>query len=82
MRGGRLAQPLLEVPERLEEDDAAEQLEVVRQVQVGVLAGEHEVGLGDDPDAAPALVHHGHARQLVLAQHAQHAPRPCPPASP
>ena len=42
--------------ERLEEDEAAEELEVVRQVQVGVLAGHDQVGLGDDPDAAPAGV--------------------------
>jgi hypothetical protein len=38
-RGRRLAQPALEVAERLEEHEPAEQLEVVRQVQVRVLAG-------------------------------------------
>ena len=71
-RRGRLAQAVLEVAQRLEEHEAAEQLEVVRQVQVGVLAGHDQVGLGDDADAAPARVDHRHAGQLVLAQDAQH----------
>src|SRR4051812_37043918 len=64
----RLAQALLEVARRLEEDDAAEQLDVVREVQVALLVGDDEVGLRDDPDAAPALVDDRHARQFVPAQ--------------
>jgi hypothetical protein len=71
-RGGeRLAGALLEVRPALEEHDAAEQLEVVRQVEVLTLVGQHEVGLGDDPDAAPALVDHGNAAEVVLVHHAQ-----------
>ena len=64
----RLAQALLEAPQRLEEDDAAEQLDVVREVQVALLVGDDEVGLGDDADAAPALVDDRHARQVVGLQ--------------
>src|SRR3712207_8279964 len=48
----------LEALHRLEEHQPAEQLHVVRQVQGGVLAGEHEVVLRDDADAAAALVDH------------------------
>jgi hypothetical protein len=43
--GEGLAQAVLEALERLEEDRAAEELDVVRQVEVRALLGEHEVGL-------------------------------------
>jgi hypothetical protein len=39
-------------------------------VQLLVLAGDHEVGLGDDAHAAAALVDHRHARQIGFAQNA------------
>ena len=66
--GERLAQAPLEAAQRLEEDRAPEQVDVVREVQVALVVGQHEVGLGDDPDAAPVAVHDGHARELVGAQ--------------
>jgi hypothetical protein len=65
---GRLAQAVLEVPQRLEEHHAAEQLDVVRDVEVAPLVvGDDEVLLGHDPDTATAVVDHRQARQLVLA---------------
>ena len=66
--GDRLAQALLEVAERLEEDDAAEQADHVRQVQVALLVGDDEVALGDHADAAPAVVDDRDAGEVVLAQ--------------
>ena len=69
----RLAQAVLEVAERLEEDDAAEEADHVRQVQVApLLVGDDEVGLRDDADAAPAVVDHRDAGHVVLAQDVHH----------
>ena len=67
---GRPPQALLEVLHRLEEHDPAEQLDEVRQVQIVLLPGHDEVVLGDDPDAAAAVVDDRHAAQLVVAQDA------------
>ena len=45
----------------------AEEVHVVRDVEVALVVGQHQVRLGDDPDEAAVGVHHRHARQLVLA---------------
>jgi hypothetical protein len=67
-RGERLPQPLLEPPERLEEDGAAVEVHVVRNVEVTLVIREHQIRLRDDP-CQPALpVDHRHAGQRVLAQ--------------
>src|SRR5215210_2043411 len=66
--GERLPQAPLEAAERLEEHCPAEQVDVVRNVQVAVLVGEDEVGLGDDPDHGAVGLHDRNAGQLVLAQ--------------
>ena len=68
-RGGEgLAQPLLVAPERLEEDRAPEQVDVVRKVEVALVVGQHEVRLGDDPGEAAVAVEDRHAGQLVVVQ--------------
>ena len=45
-----LVEPLLEALHRADEDDPAHDVEVVRQVQVGLLLAEDQVGLADDAD--------------------------------
>jgi hypothetical protein len=70
VRGERLAQPLLEAAKRLEEDRPTEEIDVVRDVEIALVVGQHEIGLGDDPYAAAVGVDHRHAGQLVLAQQA------------
>jgi hypothetical protein len=61
-----------EAAERLEEDRATKQVDVVGDVQVAVVVGEHQVGLGDHAHDAALVVHHGQARQLVTAERRHH----------
>ena len=67
----RPTQPLLKVLGRLEVDDAAPEIDVVGQMQVGVLVADHEVGVGDDADDLVRVVDHRNAGQLVLAHQAK-----------
>ena len=66
--GGGLVQAVLEPPERLEEDDAPEELDVVRDVEVALVVGEDQVRFRDDSLQLPVTVDDGHARELVLAE--------------
>ena len=62
----------LEAPQRLEEHRASEQVHVVRDVEVPLVVGQHQVRLGDDADAGAGVVHHRQAGQLVVAQEPDH----------
>ena len=67
--GDRLAQALLEVPQRLEEDDAAEELDVVREVRGPPCSSESTRSFSVTiPTSAPRVVDDREAGQLVLAQ--------------
>src|SRR4051794_15610463 len=66
--GEGLAQAVPEAAQRLEEDGAPEEVDVVRDVQVAVLVREHQVGLGDDAPNGALGIHDRQARQLVLLQ--------------
>src|SRR4051794_12974335 len=70
--GERLAQAIPEAAQRLEEDRAPKEVDVVRDVQVAVVVWKHEVGLGDDAPDCALRVHDRQARQLVLAQRGHH----------
>ena len=62
--------------QRLEEDRAAEQVDVVRQVEVALVVGQHESASVTIPTQRPSPSTTGTPGQLVLAQHARRPPRP------
>ena len=66
--GEGFLQPLLEALHRADEDDPAHDVEVVRQVQVGLLLAEDQVRLADDADDLAVVVDDRNRAEVGLRQ--------------